>query len=165
MPTGKSKTPFWTISTVKCATQSLPNRNLTQDQIKERIDKGPFTAKRAVECGVVDRLAYSDELEVITEESTGEMYSLVKAKAYLNTEMFEPDWEVPLPKIAIIEATGTMVTGESFSDPFTGTRTMGSATIARAVRSVRENDSIKAAVLRIDSGGGWLSPQTLSGGS
>ena len=132
------------------------DRNLTQDQIKERIDKGPFTAKRAVEYGVIDRLAYSDELEVITEESTGEMYSLVKAKAYLNTEMFEPDWEVPLPKIAIIEATGTMVTGESFSDPFTGTRTMGSATIARAVRSVRENDSIKAAVLRIDSGGGLV---------
>ena len=132
------------------------DRNLTQDQIKEQIDQGPYTAKRAVEYGVVDQLAYSDELEAITEELTGNTYSLMKAKAYLNTEIFEPDWEVPLPKIAIIEATGTMVTGNSFSDPFTGTHAMGSATIARAIRSVREDSSIKAVILRIDSGGGLV---------
>ena len=132
------------------------DRKLTQDQIRQQIDQGPFTAKQAVENGVVDRLAYRDELKAITEELTGKPFSLVKAKAYLNTEIFQPDWEVPLPKIAIIEAAGTMVTGESFSDPFTRTHAMGSTTIARAVRSVREDDSIKAVVLRIDSGGGLV---------
>ena len=132
------------------------DRNLTQDQIKEQIDQGPFTAKQAVENGVVDRLAYRDELEAIIEKLTGKTYSLVKAKAYLNTEIYQPDWEVPLPKIAIIEAHGTMVTGDSFSDPFTGTHAMGSSTIARAIRSVREDPSIKAVVLRIDSGGGLV---------
>ncbi|MDE0041225.1 MAG: signal peptide peptidase SppA [Candidatus Poribacteria bacterium] len=132
------------------------DRNLTQTQIKEQIDQGPFTAKRAIESGVVDRLAYRDELESTIEDRVGNTYSLLKAKAYLNTQVFDPDWEVPLPKIAIIEAHGTMVTGDSFSDPFTGTHAMGSATIARAIRSVREDSSIKAVVLRIDSGGGLV---------
>lgn len=132
------------------------DRNLTQDQIKEQIDQGPLTAKQAVENGVVDQLAYRDELEGITKELVGGAHSLVKAKTYLKTETYQPDWEVPLPKIAIIEATGTMVTGDSFSDPFTGTRAMGSSTIARAIRSVREDASIKAVVLRIDSGGGLV---------
>ncbi len=132
------------------------DRNLTQDQVKEQIDRGPFTAKQAVENGVVDRLAYRDELEEVTKKLVGGPYSLVKARTYLNTDTYEPDWEVPLPRIAIIEATGTMVTGDSFSDPFTGTRAMGSSTIARAVQSVREDDSVKAVVLRIDSGGGLV---------
>lgn len=132
------------------------DRNLTRDQVKEQIDRGPFTAKQAVEKGVVDRLAYRDELEDITKKLVGGRYSLVKARTYLNTETYQPDWEVPLPKIAIIEATGTMVTGDSFSDPFTGTRAMGSTTIARAVQSVRKDASVKAVVLRIDSGGGLV---------
>ena len=132
------------------------DRNLTQDEVKEQIDRGPFTAKQAVESGVVDRLAYRDELEEVTKKLVGGTYSLVKARTYLNTDTYEPDWEVPLPRIAIIEATGTMVTGDSFSDPFTGTRAMGSSTIARAVQSVREDDSVKAVVLRIDSGGGLV---------
>ncbi|MDE0297525.1 MAG: signal peptide peptidase SppA [Candidatus Poribacteria bacterium] len=131
-------------------------RKLTQNQIKEQIDRGPFTAKQAVEHGVVDRLAYRDELETITKELMRGSYSLVKAKLYLNTETYRPDWEIPLPKIAIIEAAGTMVTGDSFWDPFTGTQAMGSTTIARAVRSVRLDDSVKAVVLRIDSGGGLV---------
>ena len=132
------------------------DRGLTQDQIKGQIDQGPFTSKQAVNAGVVDRIAYRDELEAIAKELTGGTHSLVKATAYLNTEIYQPDWEVPLPKIAVIEAVGTMVTGESFSDPFTGGRAMGAATIARAVRSVREDNSIKAVVLRIDSGGGLV---------
>ena len=56
------------------------DRNLTHAQIKEQIDMGPFTAKGAVKNGVVDRLAYSDELDAITEELTGNTYSLVKGE-------------------------------------------------------------------------------------
>ena len=49
-----------------------------------------------------------------------------------------------------------MMTGESFTDPFTGTRTMGSTTIVRAIRNVRKDSSVKAVVLRIDSVGGLV---------
>ena len=138
-------------------TQSIADkRSWTQDDVKHLIDRGPFTAKQALEHGIVDQLAYRDELKGIAKDLTGKNCRLVKARQYLGIIEYEYDWEVPLPKIAVIEAEGMMMTGESFTDPFTGTRTMGSTTIARAIRTVRKDSSIKAVVLRIDSGGGLV---------
>ena len=138
-------------------TQSIAEgRNWTQEHVKQLIDQGPFTAKQALKNGLVDQLAYRDELKGIAKELTGENRRLVKVRKYLGINEYEYDWETPLPKIAIVEAEGMMVTGKSFTDPFTGTRTMGSTTIARAIRSVRKDSSVKAVVLRIESGGGLV---------
>ena len=138
-------------------TQSIAGRrSWTQDDVKRLIDEGPFTAKQALAHGIVDRLAYRDQLKGIAKDLTGKDCRLVKARQYLGTIEYEHDWEVPLPKIAVIEAEGMMMTGESFTDPFTGTKTMGSTTITRAIRNVRKDSSVKAVVLRIDSGGGLV---------
>lgn len=131
-------------------------RNFAQEEVKQLIDRGPFTAKQALENGLVDEIAYRDELKDIAKALTGKRHRLVKAKSYLDTDEYTYDWESPLPKIAIIEATGMMVTGESFTDPITGSKTMGAATIARAIKATRKDSSIKAVVLRIDSGGGLV---------
>ena len=138
-------------------TQSIADkRSWSQDDVKRLIDQGPFTAKQALAHGIVDQLAYRDELKGIAKDLTGKNCRLVKARQYLGIIEYEYDWEVPLPKIAIIEAEGMMMTGESFTDPFTGTRTMGSTTIVRAIRNVRKDSSVKAVVLRIDSVGGLV---------
>ena len=129
-------------------------RNWNQDDVKRLIDQGPFTAKQALAHGIVDQLAYRDELRGIAKELTRKNCRLVKARQYLGIIEYQHDWEVPLPKIVIIEAEGMMMTGESFTDPFTGTKTMGASTITRAIRNVRKDSSVKAVVLRIDSGGG-----------
>ena len=131
-------------------------RDWSQDDVMNLIDQGPFTANQALARGIVDQLAYRDELKSIAKELTGKDCRLVKARQYLGIVEYEHEWKVPLPKIAIIEAEGVMMTGESFTDPFTGTRTMGSTTIARAIRNVRKDSSVKAVVLRIDSGGGLV---------
>ena len=138
-------------------TQSIADkRSWTQDDVKRLIDQGPFTAKQALAHGIVDQLAYRDQLKGIAKDLTGKDCQLIKARQYLGIIEYEHDWEVPLPKIAIIEAEGMMMTGESFTDPFTGTKTMGSTTITRAIRNVRKDSSIKAVVLRIDSVGGLV---------
>ena len=138
-------------------TQSIADRqNWTQDDVKRLIDQGPFTAKQALAHGIVDQLAYRDELKGIAKNLTGKDCRLVKAGQYLGIIEYKHDWEVPLPKIAIVEAEGMMMTGESFTDPFTGTKTMGSATITSTIRKVRKDSSVKAVVLRIDSGGGLV---------
>ncbi len=58
------------------------------------------------------------------------------------------------PKIAVVYGEGQIMSGES--DPGGGfsSKTMGSTTITAALRSIREDDSIEAVVLRVDSPGG-----------
>ena len=138
-------------------TQAIADkRSWSQDDVKHLIDRGPFTAKQALAHSIVDQLAYRDELKGIAKDLTGKDCHLVKARQYLGIIEYQHDWEVPLPKIAIIEAEGMMMTGDSFTDPFTGTKTMGSTTITRAIRNVRKDSSVKAVVLRIDSVGGLV---------
>ena len=50
-----------------------------------------------------------------------------------------------------------MLTGDSFIDPILGTQVMGADTIARVIREVKDDDDIRAVVLRVDSGGGLVS--------
>ena len=56
-------------------------------------------------------------------------------------------------KIAVIYAVGGIVSGKSNPGP-AGSSRMGDETIVKAIKSAREDDEIKAIVLRIDSGGG-----------
>ena len=131
-------------------------RGWTQESVKNLIDRGPFTARAARSAELVDRLVYEDELPDIVTELTDASTDLVPLSEYARSGLYVQDWQVRQPKIAIIEAKGLMLTGSSFIDAFMGTQVMGADTIARAVQQVREDESIKAVVLRIDSGGGLV---------
>jgi protease-4 len=56
-------------------------------------------------------------------------------------------------RIAVIYAVGTIVSGKSTFDPLNGVA-VGSDTMVEQIRRVRDDDSIKAIVLRVDSPGG-----------
>ena len=56
---------------------------------------------------------------------TGQTLHTPPANTHKADRIQTQDWRVPQPKIAIIEAKGLMVTGDSFIDPFTGTQVMG----------------------------------------
>ena len=58
------------------------------------------------------------------------------------------------PKVAVIYCEGQIMSGKSNPGGPLGARTMGSDTIAAALRKARKDDSIKAIVLRVDSPGG-----------
>ena len=131
-------------------------RGWTPEFVKQMIDKGPFTANEAVRNNIVDELVYVDGLQHRADKLAEREVTLVNINDYLKSGFYPHDWAVPKPKIAVIEAEGMMVTGESFTSPFTGTKVMGAETIARAIQYTRQNDSIKAVVLRIDSGGGLV---------
>ena len=74
------------------------------------------------------------------------------------------------PKIAIINAVGPIMSGNSQAD-FLGDESMGSTTMIKAIRQARDDATVKAVVLRIDSPGGsalasdlmWHELETLDG--
>lgn len=131
-------------------------RGWTRENVKERIDAGPYTARRAFAVELVDRLVYEDELHEVVTELTDAKTDLVPLGGYLRSRLSAQEWQVPEPKVAIIKAEGLMLTGDSFVDPLMGTQVMGADTITGIIKEVKNDDSIKAVVLRIDSGGGLV---------
>jgi protease-4 len=125
-------------------------RNIPVDELKRRIEKGPFIASEARHAGLVDVLAYEDEIGRVVEDVLGHRARIV-----------DDDPPTPAPvrwgdpsKIAVIYLSGDMVDGESQNIPFVGIRLAGSRTIAGALKRAREDSSIKAVVFRIETGGG-----------
>lgn len=131
-------------------------RGMNQDSVKAVIDRGPFVASTALETGLVDSLMYHDELKKFVEEQKlGGKYNLVSEQAYNQQGHWAYKWEPPIiDKIAVIYAVGTIVPGKSQRSPLTGSISMGSETIAKAIRSARKDNQVKAIVMRIDSPGG-----------
>ena len=131
-------------------------RGWSHEGVKKRIDAGPYTARQALAAELVDRLVYEDELLEVVTELMGDHTDLVSLSEYAKSGLYPQDWQTPQPKVAIVEAQGLMLTGDSFIDPILGTQVMGADTIARVIRDVKDDNNIKAVVLRIDSGGGLV---------
>lgn len=123
-------------------------RGQTKEEVEARLSTGVRSARSAQEAGWVDALAYRDEI-------ADEIASWSHAKVRPFERRLRPEawthWSEP-PEIAIIPITGTIVSGTS--QPFGFLPTTGDRTVISALHQAANDSSIRAIVLRIDSGGG-----------
>lgn len=120
-------------------------------RVWELVDDGPYPAARAEELGLVDGVAYPDEVEERFEDLFVADYQL--SDDY-GLEDEHTGWR-PRREIAVVNVTGTIVPGQSATPGlFGGGFLAGSETIERQLRAARRSDSVKAIVLRVDSPGG-----------
>jgi protease-4 len=122
-------------------------RGLTTDAFRALIDRGFFQGVQAKEAGLVDDCLYEDEVESLLARD-GRPLARVPFDAYTRVKPASVGLETGPHKIALIYATGTIMTGESLPP------VMGASTVARWIRSARLDASVKAVVLRVDSPGG-----------
>ncbi len=128
------------------------SRSLTAADTRDLFDAGPYTAREAVEVGLVDTLAYYEEIEDLLAQRTGaEGLTEVTLRDYLKAS--SPGISSGAPRVGLVYAVGQIASGKSRSSPFGGS-TLGSETLVKALRDARENERIRAIVLRIDSPGG-----------
>ena len=122
---------------------------------KQVIDEGPYWASEiAMERGLIDGVFYPDEFNTYAKDSLIKKSKKLRFKNFHNEKTYDYSWsEKNNPKIALIYAVGGIVSGRSITGP-QGSTTMGDKTIMNAIKSARNNKSIDAIVLRIDSGGG-----------
>jgi protease-4 len=125
-------------------------RNMSDDEVGALIDQGPFIGPKALEARLVDRSGYRDELIDWLREKNGGHLPIVKTRKYLKSGRY---WDHGA-RIALIFGVGNVGRGESATDPITGSMLMGSDTVAAAIRDAREDDSVRAIILRVDSPGG-----------
>ena len=123
-------------------------RGRPESEIRALIDNGPFLPEDALDAGLVDELAYEDQVPGADAAEgrriDGRDYAGVSLQSVgLNTG----------PKIAVVYVAGVISSGESGYDSTQGT-VVGSDTLVRYLREARNDSSIRAIVLRIDSPGG-----------
>ncbi len=126
-------------------------RGLSESDVETLIADGPFIAEQAQARGLVDELHYIDEVHAAIAANDKEP-NLVGIGDYRQTVGTASGFTTK-GRIALIYGVGAIVGGGSGSDAVFG-RVMGSDTIAKAFKTVREDDDIDAVVFRIDSPGG-----------
>jgi protease-4 len=126
-------------------------RHKSEAEIRTLVDHGPFLPEDAVRAGLVDDVAYEDEIDDKVQLGKGKVN-------FLNDADYRRVSPTSLglnrgPRIAVIYATGVIASGESNYDSPSG-QVVGADTMAESLRKARADSSIKAIVLRIDSPGG-----------
>lgn len=124
-------------------------RHKSAEEIRALIDHGPYLPEDAVRAGLIDDVAYEDELDDRLQLAGG-MPRWVQDQDYRHV----PQGSLGLnrgPRIAVLYAVGMISTGRSSDDT---TQVLGSDTVVEYLRKARADESIRAIVLRIDSPGG-----------
>ncbi len=130
------------------------SRGKTVDEMKAIIDQGPFMSQDALDAGLVDGLLYEDEFRDRLKEKLGvDELNEVEESRYRKVPMDSLGLSGK-NKVAIVYAVGAIMQGDSDSDPVFGDDVLGSDSFNKTLEQVREDDDIKAVILRIDSPGG-----------
>lgn len=121
-------------------------RGKTEAEFRALVDRGFFQGEKAKAAGLVDDCLYEDEVLNLLRQD-GRPLVRVRFDDYARVKPSSVGLETGR-KVALIYAVGTIMTGESVPP------VMGGSTVARWIRTARNDGSVKAIVLRVDSPGG-----------
>ena len=132
-------------------------RKLAPETVRALIDRAPLSAAEALDAGLIDEIAYEDEMATRlsapgAQPARLKPYAQVRGLLYRRARPRHP------ARVGVLSLEGAIVTGESRAYPvplpLIGDRLMGSATVEQMVRAARRDRSLAAVVVHVDSGGG-----------
>lgn len=118
-------------------------------ELRSQLESGPLSPERALDIGLVNTLSWPEEAEEAAIERGGDGAELVSIFHYA-----PPALPHSAPKIAIVGGEGAIVTGAATPGPFGGDAIFASDRVSEALLEAGRDESIKAIVFRVDSGGG-----------
>ena len=132
-------------------------RKKSPEDVKAIIDNAPYNAVAAQQQNLIDGAKYRDEVYQEIKNNLG--YKEADELRLTTTGSYKEITPESLglnngERIAVIFASGLITPGKSSDGTFGGSATVGSDTIVKAVKDAADDPSIKAIVLRVDSGGG-----------
>ena len=130
-------------------------RKLSPDTIKSLIDRAPINADDGLKAKLVDRLEYEDQFTERVKNYGGSLHKVVDYTDYARGSLFS---NLSGDQIAVIYGDGEIQRGGEGFDPFSGpdTTAMTSDDMTAAFKSARENDDVRAVILRVNSPGGSM---------
>ena len=147
-------------------------RGVTPDKVRKWIDEGPYTATKAHEAGLIDAVQHRQEFEAgVKQRFDGNVTFDTKygQKAQKALDLSSPlgifnfyaellggkKAAIHKDSIAIVYVEGPIILGSHTPSLFdAGSQVAASTPIRAALNKAADDDSIKAVVLRVNSGGG-----------
>jgi protease IV len=127
------------------------SRGKTEADVRALVDEGPFLAEAARSAGLVDELAYEDQIDDFVDGAKGEM-NLLDGFGYARARGSRVGLRSG-PRVGVISVAGTIASGRGGFDPLYG-GIAGSDLIVEQIRRARSDSSLRAIIVRIDSPGG-----------
>ena len=119
-------------------------RGVPSEELLAIVDSAPHSADEALSFGLVDHLEYPDEFRARTEGGP-ELLWLTDYEAGPHADS---------QSVAVVFAQGTIVRGRSGYDAWTQEPILGAESFSALLSELRDDASVAAVVLRIDSPGG-----------
>ena len=121
-------------------------RGKTGGEMRDLINRAFFQGSNALEAGLVDAVLFEDELHDLLKVD-GQELSRIRFDDYAKARTASAGLRSGR-KVALIYAVGPILTGESMP------QIMGGTTTAAWIRQARQDKSLDAIVVRVDSPGG-----------
>ncbi len=135
------------------------DRDMSEEELLAIMDSGPRLGAAAADAGLVDGVAYRDEVYDKVRERAGEGARLLYVSKYLERAGRPHDRG---DTIALVYGVGAVTRGKSTFNPLTGQATMGSDTVAGALRAAIDDEDVVAILFRVDSpGGSYVASDTI----
>ena len=125
-------------------------RNLPKGSMAKIVDDGPYLASECKRLGLVDDLAFYDELVNVVAKSSGRA---IRIGAPTGRTTARKEW-APADAIAVIVVEGTIVDGKSRRVPVLGTKNVGGKSIVAAIESAVRDSRYRGILVRVNSPGG-----------
>lgn len=131
-------------------------RRLSAETVRTVIDGAPWSASEAQGHGLIDGIAYEDELPTLlgstAEPAKIQRYDKARKLLLRRPRLYHAK------QIGVISLCGAIITGESQSRPvplpILGKESLGSATAQQQIRHAQQKEEIAAVVVHVDSPGG-----------
>ena len=129
-------------------------RHLEAAQIRALIDQAPLSAKAGLKAHLIDRIEFGDEFTDRVKNYGGHDHAVIKYSDYKQVSLLPHFGH--RDRIAVVYADGAIQRGQGGFDPLLspGGNAIGSDDMVAALDRARDDDSVRAVVLRINSPGG-----------
>lgn len=125
----------------------MADRGISPETIDDLFTRGAMDPDEAVKKRFVDAIGYPDD----AVDALGRGVTLISLARYKKEKYGDFRWGLA-PRIAVIVIEGSIVTGESFDTGWF--RSIGDGTYRKVLEQVFADATIRAVVIRVNSGGG-----------
>lgn len=127
------------------------DRGINAQQARAAVESSPFTAQRAVELRLIDKLGRPEEAEAAALARAQQTHRNAEVVDFAD---YRPPHNTSGPVIAVVQGEGAIVSGPESHELFGDEQAMNSDRVAQALLDASADEDVRVIVFRVSSPGG-----------